>query len=102
MNFRKIRWKVEKYLPIKFYAELNGSWFAAIEWKLYKWFGVKRKKSCGRFGHAADYLSCCQPIDKEHCYLSEDKRNAYCKCCNRVRILCSEPLDLDHLHETEW
>ena len=101
MNFRKISWKVEKYLPIKFYAELNGSWFAAIEWKLYKWFNIKRKNSCGR-SRKHDYLCCCQPIDKEHCYLSEDKKTLYCKCCDRERIISSEIIDIDNIWGNSW
>ena len=70
------------------YFERNTKFFAKIEWFLFKTFNKKRTIPCGRT-KKDKCLCCCQPLDEEHIYLSEDKTEAYCKCCGHTKIICN-------------
>lgn len=80
--------------PLPFYISIgkNEYFFAKLQWILYKKFGIKRSIPCGRT-EKDKYLCCCQPIDSKHCYLSKDRKRAFCKCCNSERILSSNPIE---------
>ena len=41
-----------------------------------------------------------QPTDEEHCYYSkEDKTEVRCKCCNQLKIMSNQPIDLKKIYE---
>lgn len=82
------------YLPVNIYISRNTKFFARVEWFFYKKFKRARTIPCGRT-KKEKFLSCCQPIDEEHCYQSVDGTKAYCKCCNSIRIYASRPFDLN-------
>lgn len=86
--------------PFPFYVCFgrNEYFFAKMQWFLYKKFNKTRIIPCGRT-RKNSYLCCCQPIEKEYCYLSEDKKRVYCKCCNHERVSSNRAIDLDHLHD---
>ena len=83
------------------YFERNTKFFAKIEWWLYKNFNKKRSIPCGRTKKDS-YLNCCQPFDDEHCYLSEDKTSAFCKCCNKTKIISNHPINLKNIWDEEF
>ena len=74
-------------------CERNHNFFAKIEWELYKRFGKKRTIPCGRI-KGEEYLNCYQPLDEEHCYLNEDRTEAYCKCCGHIKMMSNFKIDL--------
>ena len=83
-------------LPINIYIEKNRRFFAEVDWILYKIFGKTRTIPCGRT-KKDKYLCCNQPLDKNRMYLTEDKKECYCKVCNSTRILSNQPIDLDNI-----
>lgn len=76
----------------------NTTYFANRDWKKFLKTGIHKTSNCGRRG-GVKYLACCQPIDEEHCYLSADRKTAYCKCCNATRILSNTEIDLKDLNK---
>jgi hypothetical protein len=94
--------KNDKFLPIEIYINRNHTFFANIEWLLYKKFRKTRTIPCGRF-KKDKYLCCCQPnIDEEHCYYNKDHTKVYCKCCNSLRMMGNHPIDLKHYFDEPW
>lgn len=66
------------------------------QWLLWKYFNVKRKIPCGRV-EKDKFLCCLQPINSKTTYLSEDRKEAYCKVCNSLRVRANHIIDLDNL-----
>ena len=84
--------------PLAINISKNEYFFAKIEWFLYKYFNKMRSIPCGRT-KKDKFLCCCQPLDKEHCYLSSDKTEAYCKCCGHLKLMSTEKINLDNIGE---
>lgn len=86
--------------PLPFYVCFgkNEYFFAKMQWLLYKKLNKMRSIPCGRT-KKDKFLCCCQPLDKEHCYLSSDKHGAYCKCCGHIKFTSNKKIDLNNIGE---
>lgn len=86
-------------LLVDIYVHRNEKFFAKIQWFLYKHFDIKRTVPCGQT-KKNKYLWCAQPTDEVHCYYSkEDKTEVRYKCCNQLKIMSNQPIDLKKIHE---
>ena len=79
----------------------NPYFFAKIDWLLWRLFKRKPKHPCGR-QRKEKYLCCCQPLDNDRVYLSDDGKEAICKCCGSCRVMSNHPLDEKDVFETQW
>ena len=77
----------------------NPYFFAKIDWLLWRLFKRKPKQPCGRRRNER-YLCCCQPLDIDRVYLSDDGKEVFCKCCGSC-IMRSNYL-LDEKDIFEW
>ncbi len=84
-----------KYYNLPFKIYLNESFFANIEWYLYKYFHITRKYPCGIKKNKYNY--CHQPLVKERVYLSKDKTECFCKVCGERKVLANYELDINNL-----
>ena len=58
-------------------------------------YSLYSRYPCGRT-KADSYLCCKRKMNKWNSYLTKDKKQCYCRFCNHIKLLSSDPINLNH------